>query len=73
MLFSSLHFGVISILVLSFSFYHFLSLNQLACVISVLIVNQLKEKTDVADGTIKIIIINFILALKNATSAFKLI
>ena len=42
------------------------------CVISVITVSQLTEKTDVADSTVKIIIIKKILALKNATSAFKL-
>ena len=72
-LFLSLHFGVISILVPTFSFYHFQSLNQLARVISVLVVSQLTEKADVANGTIKIIIKKIILALKNTTSAFKLI
>ena len=40
---------------------------------SVLAVSQLIEKADVTDGTIKIIIIKFILALKNATLASKLI
>ena len=72
MLFSSLYFGVISILVSTFLFYHFKSLNQLARVILVLAINQLIEKVDVANDTIKIKK-KFILALKNATSTFKLI
>ena len=71
MLFSSLYFGVISILVSTFLFYHFKSLNQLARVILVLAINQLIEKVDVANDTIKIKK-KIILALKNATLAFKL-
>ena len=39
--------------------------------ILVLSINVLTAKCFVTDGTIKIIIINFILALKNATSASK--
>ena len=56
MLFLSLHFGVISILVPSFLFYHFQSLIQLKLVILVISVSQQTEIADVANGLIKILI-----------------
>ena len=56
MLFSSLHFGVISILVPTFLFYHFLSLIQLTLVILVLFLNQQTKIADVVNGLIKILI-----------------
>ena len=56
MLFSSLHFGVISILVPTFLFYHFQSIIQLTLVILVISVNQQTEIADVANGLIKILI-----------------
>ena len=56
MLFSSLHFRVISILVPTFLFYYFLSLIQLTLVILVLSISQQTEIADVANGLIKILI-----------------
>ena len=49
MYFWSLYFELISILVLTFYFYHFESLNQLTRDIYVLTVSQLKGKAKVAD------------------------
>ena len=51
--FSPLYFGVISILVPTFLFYHFLFINQLTRVILVISVSQQTEITDVANGTLK--------------------
>ena len=56
MLFSSLHLGVVSILVPTFIFYQFQSLIQLTLVILVFSVNQQMEMADVANGLIKILI-----------------
>ena len=56
MLFSSLHLGVVSILVLTFLFSQFQSLIQLTLIILVLSVSQQTEMADVANGLIKILI-----------------
>ena len=56
MLFPSLYFGVISILVPTFLFYHFQSLIQLTLVILVLFVSQQTKIANVANGLIKILI-----------------
>ena len=56
MLFWSPHFGVISILIPIFIFYHFQSLIQLTLVILVLSVSQQTEMANVANGLIKILI-----------------
>ena len=54
--FSSLHFGVISILVSTFVFYHFQSPIQLTRVILVIFISQQMEIADVANRLIKILI-----------------
>ena len=56
MYFQSLHFKPISILVPTFSFHHFQSLNQLTRVILVLSVSQQTEIAEVANRLIKILI-----------------
>ena len=71
-IFLSLHFHEIPTLVLIFYFHYFYSLFRKTPSILVLSNNALTAKSYVADGTIKIIITNFILALKNATLASKL-
>ena len=70
--FSSLHFHAILTLIPIFYFYRFYSLFRKMPSILVLCVSALTTKSYVADGTIKIKIKNFILALKNATSVSKL-
>ena len=70
--FSSLHFHAIHTLVHIFYFHCFYSLFRKTPSILVISVNALTVKSYVVDRTIKIIIKKFILALKNATSAFKL-
>ena len=56
MYFQSLHFNPISILVPTFSFHHFQSLNQLTRVILVLSVSPQTEIAEVANRLIKILI-----------------
>ena len=56
MLFSSLHFGIVFILVHTFLFYQFQFIIQLTLVILVLSVSQQMEIADVANGLIKILI-----------------
>ena len=56
MLFSSLHLGIVSILVPTFLIYQFQFLIQLTLVILVLSVSQQTEMADVANGLIKILI-----------------
>ena len=69
---SSLHFHVTLTLVPIFYFHRFYSLFRKTPSILVLAINALTAKSYMADETIKIIIINFILALKNVMSASKL-
>ena len=63
---------MIPILVPIFYFYRLNSLFRKAPSILILSISALMAKSYMVDGTIKIIIKNFILALKNATSASKL-
>ena len=70
--FSSLHFHMIPTLVPIFYFHRFQSLFRKTSSILVLSVSAVRALTYVANGIIKIIIKNFILSLKNATSASKL-
>ena len=70
--FPSLHFHVILILVPIFYFHRFWSLFKKMSFLLVLFVSALMTKSNMADRTIKIIIIIFILALKNAMSTSKL-
>ena len=56
MLFSSLHLGVVSILVPTFLFYQFQSLIQLTVVILVLSVSQQTKMADMTNELIKILI-----------------
>ena len=70
--FLSLYFHAILTLIPIFYFHRFYSLLRKMPSILVIFVSALTAKSYVADGTFKIIIIIFILALKNATLASKL-